>query len=175
MRARSFFGTGLLGLLLICADSGSSALARSAEAPRHLRIDDYFALKSINDPRISPDGAWVAYVIETKDLEKDQSETRLWMVSTSGGEAIPLTAKGSSAASPRWRPDRKYLSFLAERQWDQGSEIQGRQVFTLDRRGGEGVRLTSVKQGVEDFEWSPDGKRLVLVIRDSSEEKSSGP
>jgi dipeptidyl aminopeptidase/acylaminoacyl peptidase len=36
----------------------------------------------------------------------------------------------------------------------------------LDRRGGEANQLTEVKQGVEAYEWSPDGRRLVLVVRD---------
>ena len=51
------------------------------------------------------------------------------------------------------------------------------QVFTLDRRGGEGVQLTHVEQGVEAYEWSPDGKRLVLLIRDPkpSQGKVPGP
>jgi dipeptidyl aminopeptidase/acylaminoacyl peptidase len=95
------------------------------------------------------------------------------MVSTSGGEAVPMTARGSSASRPRWSPDGKYLAFLSEREWELGSK--GPQVFTLDRRGGEGVPLTSVAQGVEAYEWSPDGKRLVLLVRDASPEKSPGP
>jgi len=154
---------GLLAVMmgfLVGADSGTRALAQDADALRTLQVNDYFALKDVNDPRISPDGAWVAYTVRTKDLENDRSETRLWMVSTSGGEALPMTAKGSSVWRPRWSPDGKYLTFMAN------SRGQGSQVFTLDLRGGERVQLTSVKQSVEGYEWSPDGKRLVLVIRD---------
>jgi len=39
-------------------------------------------------------------------------------------------------------------------------------LWLLDRRGGEAQQLTEVKQGVQSYEWSPDGKRLALVIRD---------
>jgi dipeptidyl aminopeptidase/acylaminoacyl peptidase len=93
------------------------------------------------------------------------------MVSISGGEALPMTAKGSSVWRPRWSPDGKYLTFMAS------SRGQGSQVFTLDLRGGERVQLTSVKQGLEGYEWSPDGKRLVLLIRDQkpSQEEDPGP
>ena len=169
MRAHSFIKLTLLGLLLVGADSGTRALAQDADALRHLQVDDYFALKNVNDPRISPDGAWVAYTVGAKDLENDRSETRLWMVPTAGGEALPMTAKGSSARRPKWSPDGKYLTFMAS------SGDQGSQVFTLDLRGGERVQLTSVKQGVEGYEWSPDGKRLVLLIRDQSQEEGPGP
>jgi len=54
---------------------------------------------------------WVAYTITEVDLEKDKSETRVWMVPVAGGDAMPMTAKGSSAFRPRWSPAGKYLSF----------------------------------------------------------------
>ena len=34
--------------------------------------------------------------------------------------------------------------------------------------GGEAQRLTDTIQDVDDFAWAPDGKRLVLVLRDPS-------
>ncbi len=163
---------GLLAIMvafLVGADSGLLALVQDADALRHLQIDDYFALKSVGSPHVSPDGAWVAYTVRTKDLENDRSETRLWMVPTAGGEPMPMTAKGSSIWSPSWSPDGKYLTFMAS------SRGQGSQVFTLDLRGGERVQITSIEKGVEGYEWSPDGKRLVLLIRDQSQEKSDGP
>ncbi len=169
MRTHSLIKITLLGLLLLGANSGSQALAQDADAPRTLQVDDYFALKSVGSPQVSPDGAWVAYTVGTKDLEKDRRETRLWMVSTAGGEAIPMTAKGSSIWRPRWSPDGKYLTFMA------GGSDKGSQVFTLDLRGGERVQITSVEHGVEGYEWSPDGKRLALMIRDQGPEEESGP
>lgn len=127
---------------------------------RNITIDDSFTLKRVGSPQISPDGKWLAYTVRSTDLKKDKGETRIWMIPTAGGEAIPMTAKGSSAGSPKWSPDGKYLSFTASRN-DKKS-----QVWTLDRRGGEAQQLTNVKQGVSGYEWSPDGKRLVLIIKD---------
>lgn len=172
-------GLGLLAFMmafLVGAGAETRDLAQDADAHRHLQIDDYFALKDVDDPRISPDGAWVAFTVHSQDLETDQHETRLWMISNSGGEAIPMTARGSSATRPRWSPDGKHLAFLSDREWERNAK--GQQVYTLDRRrGGEGIPLTSVEQGVEAYEWSPDGKRLVLVIRDPkpSQGKAPGP
>ena len=168
MRTRSFIELTLFGLLLVGAAPGTPALAQEADALRNLQVDDYFALKGVGDPHISPDGAWVAYTVGTKDLENDRSETRLWMVPTTGGEAIPMTAKGNSARRPRWSPDGKNLAFLSA----SGDETQ---VFTLDLRGGEGVQITSAEQGVEAYEWSPDGKRLVLLIRDPEPSRQGPP
>ena len=40
-------------------------------------------------------------------------------------------------------------------------------MWALDRRGGEARPLTRVAQGVDAYEWSPDGTRLVLAIQDT--------
>jgi dipeptidyl aminopeptidase/acylaminoacyl peptidase len=139
--------------------------------PRNFGIEDFFALKQVRDPRVSPDGDWVAFMVRRFDLDEDKSETRIWMAPVSGGEAIPMTAEGNTSTRPRWSPDGRFLSFLSER-----GEKKA-QVWTLDRRGGEAVPLTDIKQGVTAHEWSPDGKRLVLVIRDpkpEDEEDSEG-
>lgn len=163
---------GLLAVMmafLVGAHSGTRALAQDANALRNIQVDDYFALKSVGSPRISPDGTWVAYTVRTKDLENDRSETRLWMVSIAGGEALPMTAKGSSVWRPRWSPDGKYLTFMAS------SRGQGSQIFTLDLRGGERVQITNIEGGIGGYKWSPDGKRLLLTISDKIEEKSDGP
>ena len=39
-------------------------------------------------------------------------------------------------------------------------------MWLLNRVGGEAQELTNVKGGVSDFAWSPDAKRLVLVVKD---------
>ncbi len=140
-------------------------------APRALQVDDYFALASVGDPRISPDGRWVAYTVKTTDLEKDESETALWMVPAGGGEeAKPwrFTAPGYSASHPRWRPDGQRLGFLSSR--GTGDEEAETQVWAFDLRGGDAQPLTDVKQGVAGFEWSPDGHRLLLEIKDPKPE-----
>lgn len=138
-----------------------------APARRSLTVDDIFRIQRVADPRVSPDGKWVAYVVTTPDLAADKSSSRIWMVSVTGGDPIPLTAKGSSASSPRWSPDGKYLGFLASR-----GEDAETQVWVLNRLGGEAEQLTSVKQGVGSFVWSPDGGRLALEADDQTPEQA---
>jgi dipeptidyl aminopeptidase/acylaminoacyl peptidase len=134
---------------------------RVEDSLRSLRVEDYFAIRSVGSPQVSPDSAWIAFTVTTKNIEKDSYETRVWMVPLAGGEAIPMTAEGTSASDPRWSPDGRFLSFLSGR-----SEDGTWQVYVLDRRGGEARRITEVDQGIETYEWSPDGKKLVLVIKD---------
>jgi len=132
--------------------------------PRAITIDDYFQVRDVGQPELSPDGQWVAYTVRTKMLKEDKNEQRLWMVSTHGGDPLPMTAEGVSSSHPRWSPDGKYLAFLSSRNAGKS------QVWLLNRLGGEAVRLTETVQGVNDFEWSSDSTRLVLILQDAKPE-----
>ena len=43
----------------------------------------------------------------------------------------------------------------------------------MNRAGGEATKLTELKGGVSDFVWSPDGKRLALVVQDPDPETAT--
>src|SRR6266852_807906 len=142
-----------------------SSLPAQSPSPQPITIDSLLALHEVHDPQISPDGQFVAYTVTIHSLKDDKSETRIWMLPFSGGDAIPLTAEGSSSEHPRWSPDGKFLAFLSER--NEGKT----QLYLLNRLGGEAQRLTDTPQNVEDFVWSPDSKRFVLILRDASPEE----
>lgn len=162
MRSNTYFKF-ILPIIMASA-MGSSVAAEDGDSER-LDIDDLMALKSVGSPVISPDGDWVAYTVRTTDVEADKSSSRIFIVSTDGETVIPMTAKAGSASAPQWSPDGRYLSFIASR----GGEEAKSQVWTLDRRGGEAQAYTKLKQGVRGYRWSPDGSRMLLVIRDQSE------
>lgn len=135
--------------------------AHAQGEPQPVTIDDLMALQSISSPQISPDGEWVAYVVRSRDMEEDESNTQIFMVATSGGEPIPMTDKETSAGDPQWSPDGNFLSFTASK-----GEDAKTQIWTLNRLGGEAVQLTDVLQGVGDYAWSPDGNKLLLTLTD---------
>ena len=52
---------------LIAAMGVLSLVTASAQSRRPLRPDDIFELRTVGDPRISPDGGWVAYTVSAMD------------------------------------------------------------------------------------------------------------
>jgi len=106
--------TRLFPLPLALLPTALGAQADTA-ARRPIEIDDLFRLKRVGDPRVSPDGARVAYAVTTTSLADEKCESGVWMVPFGGGPAIRMTAAGSSASRPRWSPDGKSLSFAAAR------------------------------------------------------------
>jgi dipeptidyl aminopeptidase/acylaminoacyl peptidase len=137
---------------------------------RVLTPDDFYNMQIVTEPQVSPDGKWVAYVVSTNDRGADETRSAIWMVNWDGTQQIPLTNPTHDISSPRWSLDGRYLSYLAI-----PSGTDKSQVMLLDRRGGEARALTAVTDDIQSYEWSPDSKRLVLVMEQGTPKATSGP
>lgn len=134
---------------------------------RPFRIDDIHQLKTVGDPRCSPDAKWIAYTLTTVDNAGDKRDTDIWMASVDGKSNLRVTTSTESESSPKWSPDGKYLSFLSSRP----GKAKGSQVWVMDRQGGEATQFTEFKGRLSYFEWSPDSTRLAIVLKEDEDEK----
>lgn len=161
MRAR-------LALLLTVAITPVAAVAPAPlrAQPQPLRATDLYRFRDVGAARISPDGAWIAYTITTVDSAKDKTDSDVYMVSWDGTRTVRMTASPEPESNPRWSPDNRYLAFVSGRY-----ESKGGQLWLLDRAGGEAVRLTNLKGGVADYDWSPDGSRIAVISKDPDPEE----
>jgi dipeptidyl aminopeptidase/acylaminoacyl peptidase len=141
-------------------------LASLVFAQRPLKVEDVHEIRNVSDPQVSPDGAWVAYVLSTIDKAADKSDSDVWMVSWDGAQNLRLTTSKEGESSPRWSPDGKWLAFTSSR----GGAEAGSQVWLLPRAGGEAQQLTSFKGSAGEYVWSPDSKRLAVVVTERDEE-----
>ena len=151
---------GFLTLLL--------APAQAADAPqkRAITLDDLARLQRVGSPVVSPDGQWVVYTVSQVDTKEDKSQTHLWMVNWDGSVRLQLTYGKESAASPKFSPDGRYISFISSRP----GAAKGDQVWVMDRRGGEADQLTAITdQEIKGYEWSRDSKKLLLTLHPKHE------
>jgi dipeptidyl aminopeptidase/acylaminoacyl peptidase len=146
----------------------SSAAAAAAQTP--ITAQDYNLLRTVADPQLSPDGAWVAYTVRDVDVAADRRNTTLYMTNWDGAQTVRLTRGQETDSKPRWSPDGAYLGFLASRASDSDTD----QLWVLSRAGGDPEKLTDLPGGVTDYAWSPDGKRVVLVAKDADPDAPTG-
>ncbi len=137
-----------------------------AQTKRGITPEDYLSFKFVGDPHISPDGRVVAYVLTTIDQKKNRRESSIWLVPADGSAAPRrLSAEGFSSNSPRWSPDGKTLAILSARSTElPAGETPKSQIYLLSMTGGgEAIALTKLKNGVQSYQWSPEGSRIVVV------------
>ncbi len=149
-----------IGMSMVCG------ILAGQNPKRALAVNDLLKVKTVSSPEVSPDGAWVAYVLSENDLEKDKIISRIFIIPAVGGKSIPITSADYSASEPKWSPDNQYLSFIASRGDDDKP-----QVWTSNRQGGDAVQLTHIPQGVIGHSWSPAGDKLLLRITDPRPEE----
>jgi dipeptidyl aminopeptidase/acylaminoacyl peptidase len=128
-----------------------------------MRPEDVYELTGVADPRISPDGTRVAYVVWSIDKESNEYRGAVWVARLDGSEEPRQFTSGERRdGTPRWSPDGKWLSFVSNR----GDEKSPGNLYLIPAQGGEARKLTDLKESVESVEWSPDSSRLVITARD---------
>jgi dipeptidyl aminopeptidase/acylaminoacyl peptidase len=119
-------------------------------------IDQSLSAKQAIGVAISPDGRYVAYVVQQANWEENSFDTQIWIAQPATGERYQLTSGKKSSQSPKWSPDSKRIAFASDRDGK-------RQIYLISPSGGEAAQLTAEENGVEAFAWSPDGARIAFT------------
>ena len=142
--------------------------------PRPPRPDDLARLRIPTDPRLSPDGTQIAFVVKSSAPRQDGYRHAIWLVPVDGSRpARQVTLGAKNDTGPRFSPDGGTLAFLSDRRTaveddpkapkDAKDREDVVQVHLLPLDGGEARRLTDLPRGVDSAEWSPDGRRFVVA------------
>lgn len=140
-----------LTLLVVC-------LCLSAETKRPMRPEDLYRIQNVTDPRVSPDGKWIAFTVSVPDLEANRFNSDIWVMPLVGGEPFQLTRSAASDHSPRWSPDGSQIAFISSR--DGVSNI-----YLISLQGGEARKITDSKTSLYSPRWGKDGNFILCGSR----------
>jgi dipeptidyl aminopeptidase/acylaminoacyl peptidase len=128
-------------------------------AKRGFRPDDAYRLRSASDPDLSPDGRRVAFAVVDTDQEQDRLRWSIWVAPVDGSAPPRRFTEGPADKRPRWSPDGRWLAYLSA--GDDQTDHAHLRLAPLD--GGVPARVGELPGPLEDFAWSPDAARIVVV------------
>jgi acylaminoacyl-peptidase len=143
------------GITVACA-AALLSLASSAGSARPFTAKDLAMLDRVSNPRLAPDGNWIAVNLRTTDWEGNKGVNALrLMPRTPGGTPVVVTASEKAPTSPRWARDGR-LYFLSGKSGTQ--QVWRRDA---DRRL---TQITAFPLDITGFRLAPDGRSLVAIV-----------
>ncbi len=126
----------------------------------------------------SPDGRTIAFLSRRPGAE----HTQVYLIPADGGEARRLTNAENSVIAFKWSADGKWLAYTVtdpKTKEEQEAERKGKDWIIADRKYKH-IRLyaieidtkkshvvTTTDLTVHDFDWSPDGRQLVVAAAET--------
>ncbi len=136
-----------------------------------------------HSPRWSPDGTKILFISD----RAERGESKLYLISTAGGEARALGDLKGDLSSPEFSPDGKQVAVLRpdpetpeekKRKEDKDDaivvdeDLKRVRLWVVDVATGKATCLTYGDRNVWSFAWSPDSERIAFLTTGSPEVNS---
>ena len=108
----------------------------------------------VGNVTVSPDTKQIAYTVTYYDIEQNASNSEIHIMDVDGNNKKQLTKTPEREGGLKWRPDGAYIGFT-----------RGGKFFEI-KPDGTGERQITVpeEKTINEFKYSPDGKKVVLAI-----------
>ena len=125
-------------------------------------VEQAIALRPITDLQFSPDGRRLAFTVSRapKDSTREQE---IWMLNVQTRKTWRFAHSRKSSRNPSWSPDGSQLAFVSDRE-------ERSQIYLMPTDGGEAESLTSGKNAVVSFAWSPKGDSIAFLAAEPKTE-----
>ncbi len=154
----------LASLFTVCISAPSVLAGNELFTPEHVS-----KLRSVTAAKISPDGRFVAYVLNVPRKPFKDEDGPAWAelhVVGLDGASRPFVTGEVNVGSIAWTPDGKGISFLAKRGKDKETAL-----YLIPVDGGEARKVLGFDTDISDYSWSPDGKRAAFIAKEKKDKK----
>lgn len=179
----------VLGLLLltvwfslVVGDPGEVGAQQSN--PSHIApvLENVFEVRNIGGVTMSPLGNGLLYTLNTIDLDENDSDVNIWLISTTEtgwNDPVQLTNHSGNDTSPQWHPSSGSFAFLStgrnsetsrKNSSSTGTGTSGmptNMIMQMSLLGGEPSELLKHETNISNFQWSPDGRYIAFRASDS--------
>ena len=111
-----------------------------------------WAMGRVGGAAASPDGKRVVYQVGYYSVKANKGHQVLYVVDADGKNQKLLTQSAKSETNAAWIENGTKIAFLSEGQ-----------LWKMNPDGTERVQLTNDKSAIEDYKFSPDGKKVLLI------------
>lgn len=123
-----------------------------AQTKHPLTVDDLWSMKRIGTFDLSPDNKTIAFSITTYNMEENKGNSDIYLINSDGTDLRLLKNSSKNESSPKFSADGKRIAFLVDDQ-----------IHTRNIDGSDDQQITDLYTGVDDFRWSHDGKKFLII------------
>jgi len=160
--------TLILSVLLSLASIDTS---QSTELSKErITLNDLNQLKDISSIDVSHSANLMVYSVSSVDEKKDRYRNDIWLLDLNKNKEKILLKGNHWVGKTSFSPDDILLGYLAP---GRGKYADYQQIWTINTKNLVKRQITRLKANINDFEWSPDGKKIILVAESkASDEKT---
>ncbi|MDE6578250.1 MAG: alpha/beta fold hydrolase, partial [Muribaculaceae bacterium] len=156
-------GSLLLPLAFTSCKDGEASKSKIIDKP-DIEVSDgkltpevLSAFGRINEAVPSPDGSKVLFTLSYEDIEENRSNAEIYSMDADGANLERLTKTSSSESNIRWIENGAKIAFIKK------DDKSGKpQIHIMNQDGSDVKCLSSIEDGVECFEISPDEKKIIF-------------
>ncbi len=123
-----------------------------AQSKHSLTVDDLWAMKRIGTYDLSPDGKTIAFSVTAYNMDANKGNSDIYLIDADGNNLHALKNSDKNETNPHFSDDGKKIAYLIDSQ-----------IHTCNLDGSDDQQVTDLYTGVDDFRWSHDGKKFLLI------------
>lgn len=115
-----------------------------------------YSFGRVGNASLSPDKSHLVYPVTYVSILQNKTNAELFIMNTDGSEKKQLTITNTQESNPQWIEEGKKIAFLS-------NETGSSQIWTIHPDGGGMTQVSHLKEDIEGFAFSPDGKKVLFI------------